>query len=756
VPLLTLRLRFFLAASLFVTPCAVVRAQSADAPASRPAVAPHDSIDVASLEFDGATAVSPDDLKRVVFTRTSSCRLPFLVPLCKLTATQIFRDRRRTTPDALGEDITKLRVYYWQRGFRHAQVDTVLVPATRGMAVSFRIVEGEPTRVGTLDVTQRTPVLSDEELAGAVVLRSGAPLDLVALDSTLARLRTAVWNKGYGDVRIDTTVPRPDASRLVPVRIDVDPRWITRVGRVEFDGNRAMSDATLRRGVLLQPGTLYTRDAVLESQRRLFQSPGIARAVVVTPPAGDSVKTITVAISELPPRHVETTLGFNTIEFAQAAVELRHNALGGGRWLRLRGAAGNLLSEQLNGRAIFQRVIPRDASFDVDQFVRPTYQASLTLTQPWIAGARTSASLSAFAGRRSLVGVAVDEHAGASIGVVRELAPRTPLGLNYRFETTRVEAGAVYFCAGYGICDAATIAALGRTQRLAPIGASGWIDRSDDLDSPTRGYTALAEVEHASPATGSTFAHDRALVDGSYYKPFGTIPPSFGTTRAPKVLALHARAGVVRPRAGARAELGVAGDGDGVLHPRARFYAGGMQSVRGFAENELGPRVLQVRRASLLAVGCTDATIASGGCDPSGVPNDEVFARPTGGSSVIEGSAELRMPLVKQLSGVAFVDGAYVGTSGLATVARAKGAVTPGVGFRYRSPLGVIRLDFGLRPVGTESLPVVVAVPDASGDERVVRLTREKSYSPVDDPSPGRMREIARRIVVHFAMGQAF
>jgi outer membrane protein assembly factor BamA len=178
--------------------------------------------------------------------------------------------------------------------------------------------------------------------------------------------------------------------------------------------------------------------------------------------------------------------------------------------------------------------------------------------------------------------------------------------------------------------------------------------------------------------------------------------------------------------------------------------------VRGFAENELGPRVLQVRRASLLAVGCTDATIASGGCDPSGVPNDEVFARPTGGSRVIEGSAELRMPLVKQLSGVAFVDGAYVGTSGLATVARAKGAVTPGVGFRYRSPLGVIRLDFGLRPVGTESLPVVVAVPDASGDERVVRLTREKSYSPVDDPSPGRMREIARRIVVHFAMGQAF
>ena len=753
---LYLRLRSFLAAPLLVAPFAIVAAQSGGAGAAPPVVGLHDSIDVASLEFAGAKAVSPDDLKRIVFTRTSSCRLPFLVPLCKLTPTQVFTDRRRTTPAALGDDITKLRVYYWQRGFRDAQVDTVLVPAKRGMAVSFRIVEGEPTRIGTLDVSQRAPVLTPKELEGAVVLKSGAPLDLVALDSTLARLRTAVWNKGYGDVRIDTAVPRPDASHVVPVRIDVDPQWITRVGRVEFDGNHVMSDATLRRGVMLQPGTLYTRDAVLESQRRLFQSPGIARAVVVTPPAGDSVKTVTVAVSELRPHHIETSVGFNTIEFAQAAFELRHNALGAGRWLRLRAAAANLFSEQLNGRGIFQQVIPDDPGFDASEFTRPTYQASLTLTQPWIAGARTSAAITAFAGRRSLVGVAVDEHAGATVGIVHELAPRIPIGLNYRFETTRVEAGAVYFCSAYGICDAPTITALGRTQRLAPIGVSAWIDRSDDLDSPTRGYTGVVDLEHASSATGSTFAHERAAADLSYYKPFGTIPPDYGATKAPKVLALHARAGIVRPHAGDRSDLGVAGEGEGILHPRARFYAGGMQSVRGFAENELGPRVLQARRASLVAVGCTDVSIANGACDPSGVPNDQLFPRPTGGSSVVEGSVEVRMPLNMKLTGVGFVDGAYVGTSGLSTVAKGKGAVTPGLGLRYRSPLGVLRLDFGLRPVGHESLPVVVAVSDAQGNERVVRLAREKSYSPVEDPSPGTWHAIARRIVVHFAMGQAF
>ena len=115
----------------------------------------------------------------------------------------------------------------------------------------------------------------------------------------------------------------------------------------------------------------------------------------------------------------------------------------------------------------------------------------------------------------------------------------------------------------------------------------------------------------------------------------------------------------------------------------------------------------------------------------------------------------MRLPVAKALSAVLFIDGAYVGIAGLVSPARAKGAITPGGGFRYRSPLGVLRLDIGLRPVGAELLPVVVAVSDAQGGDRVVRLAREKRYSPID-PSPGGLRSVGRRLVVHFAMGQAF
>lgn len=728
--------RLVLAAILLVLCTETVRAQVPAVPRGK-----YDSITVSTISFPGAKNVSIDDLRRPLFTRASPCRLPFLIPLCKLSGSQVIVDRRRTTSAALADDLDKLRIYYWQRGFREAQIDTVLTPGKRGVAVAFTIIEGEATRIGALSVTQRAPVLSEKELADLVLLGEGEPLNLIALDSTLAHIRAAIWNKGYGDVRIDTSAPRPDASRLVPIRIDIDPRWITRVGRVEFEGNANLSDATLRRGVMLQPGTLYTRDAILESQKRLFQSPSIARAVVITPPAGDSIKIITVEVTETKPRHIATTIGFNTIEFGQAALEVRHTNLGSGRWLSLNGAVGNLLAGQLNGSAFFQRALPEDITGDPQGFLQPTYQATATLTQPWIAGARTSMALSAFAGRRSLANVVIDEDFGATLGLVHELSPRTPLGINYRMESTRVQGSAVYFCAGYGICDAATRSSLTQRQRLAPISVSGWVDRADDLENPTRGYTGVVDAEHASSATGSTFTHSRIAADASLYRAFGTRMIVAGEEQTPKVFALHGRAGFVKP--------------DGVLHPRSRFYAGGMQSVRGFAENELGPTVLQVRRASLLAVGCTDASISSGSCDPTAVPGDQVFTRPIGGSSVIEANAEIRVPLLKALGGVLFVDGAYVGTPGITSPAAGRGAITPGAGFRYRSPLGVLRMDFGLRPVGARNYPVVVAVDDGSGLDRIVTLSREKSYSPIE-PSPGTLHSLARRLVVHFAMGQAF
>ena len=59
------------------------------------------------------------------------------------------------------------------------------------------------------------------------------------------------------------------------------------------------------------------------------------------------------------------------------------------------------------------------------------------------------------------------------------------------------------------------------------------MDRSDDLEAPTRGYTWVVDAEHASRITGSTFAHDRIAADGSYYRAFGRVPANLDEAKEP-------------------------------------------------------------------------------------------------------------------------------------------------------------------------------------------------------------------------------
>src|SRR6185295_1689783 len=97
------------------------------------------------------------------------------------------------------------------------------------------------------------------------------------------------------------------------------------------------------------------------------------------------------------------------------------------------------------------------------------------------------------------------------------LANRVPLSAQYRFEQTRVEAGDVYFCVNYGVCDNATINALRGQQRLSPIAFALYINRTDIPFSPTRGVLARAEIEHASKYTASDFRYNRVSAEASAY-----------------------------------------------------------------------------------------------------------------------------------------------------------------------------------------------------------------------------------------------
>jgi outer membrane protein assembly factor BamA len=242
------------------------------------------------------------------------------------------------------------------------------------------------------------------------------------------------------------------------------------------------------------------------------------------------------------------------------------------------------------------------------------------------------------------------------------------------------------------------------------------------------------------------------------------------------VLATHLRIGFVRPSQG---------NTDGVLHPRKRFYAGGSQSVRGFGENQLGPRILTLPHGYLIhakdANGnpCDAFSDAIRFCDPNTAvdsnPTGSVFVpvkdqqftpRPLGGTSILEGSVEYRFPLpfFSSLGAAVFVDGAAVGErvldplgsglSSLANLVHGKAAITPGFGVRYYSPVGAIRIDLGINTSQSEQLAVVTELVK-NGKRELVPLDIPRRYSATGSETAA-WRNALNRLVLHLSIGEAY
>ncbi len=197
-----------------------------------------------------------------------------------------------------------------------------------------------------------------------------------------------------------------------------------------------------------------------------------------------------------------------------------------------------------------------------------------------------------------------------------------------------------------------------RTFFVAAIPASLAYDGTDDLLDPTEGFRLGGRLSPEVSLQGGTFTYARAQIDASAYRPVSE-----------------------RVVAAGRIRLGtIVGASRDDIAPSRRFYSGGGGSVRGYGYQRLGPR--------------------------------DVDGDPVGGRSLAEFALEARVRL-KAFGGnfgiVPFVDG---GTLSDSTAPSMKDwQFGAGIGLRYYSSFGPIRLDVGtpLNPRKKDS-PIALTV----------------------------------------------
>jgi outer membrane protein insertion porin family len=697
-------------------------------------------------------AVRKDELLQNIYTTASYCNSFILKPFCWISKSKYIFTKKYLDHKELERDVLRVRVFYWKRGYREAEVDTAVVARGKDkVGVTFFIKEGPPTLVSNVIVSQPTPLLTQREINDRVLLGKNAPLNMIRLDSSRVFLQIRLFDKGYADAEVDTSLVIDPDSRTAVVKFTLNPKYKTTVEDIVVNGNEGVSDRTIRKSLTFRIGDIFSRSEMLRSQRNLYESNLFRRAAIEPRPpidiaTPDSAKIVIVTVQEAPPREARLSAGFNTVDFVQFEGRFTHyNFMGGARRIDIQAAVGNLLASSLNGRGIFKNAsVPQTSS--LARYFVPTYTASIDLRQPWFGSAHNQLALSFFSHRRSAPGIYVDRGYGSSITFTRELTEKAPASANYRFEISKVDAGDVYFCINYGVCDQPTLEALRGNQKLSPFNITSTIDRTNEPFSPSSGYRGSASVEHASAFTVSDFRYNRLTVDAAAFKQI----------KRRGVLGVHARAGWVNSLGSSEQALGIPTTvGGGVLHPRKRFYAGGSHSVRGFGENQLGPRVLTIpigvlQRRDNLNVACTSGTDVRT-CNPNAANlNDLDFEpRPLGGNLLVEGSVELRFPVWRELFGAVFVDGGMVSQKTNPALPKRRAAITPGFGFRYRSPVGPIRADIGFNPGTTESLPVVTE-SIVNGQRTLVTLNQRRIYA------PAKTGRTLNRVVINLSIGEAF
>jgi outer membrane protein assembly factor BamA len=722
--------------------------------APRPAAAQtfeRDSVEVTSIEFAGATAFPHETLRTAIMTNATRCSNPALALFC---LSGIGLQRNFLDDRTLAADVARLRVFYFSRGYREATVALDTVRDERGVRIRFIIDERTPVRVASLgfDETGDLPL----DLFRNLPLRVLEPFSLPGYEATRDSLTARLHSHGFAHAQVlpSYMIPR-DAPYAAQVVFDIETGSRARFGELEIVGTERISPKVVRKMLDFAPGDVYDQSALLRSQRNLFGLEVFRHAeVVAVPPAEwDTIVPVRVQVNEGDIHRVRFGAGMSTAEFISAEGRwASRNFVGGARRLEVRGRVSHLFAGELEPFPFFE----------TGRGIYGQISGSLTadFAQPWFFDRLNTLRAGLFAERRNLPDVYVRTAHGGYVSFNRVLGASSSGTLGYRPERTKLETedGDLIFCVSLLACADADIDVLRAPHWLSPLAISLARDRSNSFFAPTRGTVLRLDAELAGRATGSEFGYVRIIGEATEYR----------AVARGVVLATRVRPGWAYSR----------DDGDGLgLHPQKRFFGGGANSVRGFGQYRMGPKLLTISAAEHLArpldeggAGCSAQAINAGACDAALLADaapDLFQVRPVGGAVMLEGNVELRVPLWgEQLRGAAFVDFGQV-WSEPRVISAGSVVWTPGAGVRYHSPIGPIRIDVGYNPQGAERLNLVSTEVWSCAGSVCEEIEPDRTYEwdelsnrqrlrPQQAVSWSPYRSLLSRFQLHFSIGQAF
>jgi outer membrane protein insertion porin family len=507
-------------------------------------------------------------------------------------------------------DLERLRRFYEARGYYGTQVSYDL-DADEGRALvtaRIRIVEGAPVVISGIDVRVSGAAGKSKRpsLPETLPVKRGTIFDEEKYQAAEDALRKLFLRNAYAHVEIQRRAELDLIERKVRIEYTIEPGPLCVFGPTEVTGTDKVDPELVRREITYAEGEAFSPEKIAETRAKilglgLFASVRIGPTNIAGKP---SVVPMIIEVREKLHREVKVSVGYSTEDEFLGQLEWRNlNWFGGGRRLSLRAKYSGITSGGAVELVQPHFLLPQmkgTLAFKHDQETEDTYLRNATGFTPRLDVSLTHA-LTAF--------------------------------LGFRVEFNKLND-----------INAATVQALGSVRRegivSGPSAGLVW-DTSDDPFAPKRGEVLSFTIQQAGDIWGGPFR---------FYKMTGEAK-KYITLGWETVFASRLKIG-----------LGDAIGADNRFPLFERFFAGGANSVRGYARRRLGP-------------------LSSA--------ND-----PLGGLSLIEGSLELRRPIWRELSGALFVDFGQVSLRSF-DVPIDDLQFSPGFGLSYTTPIGPLRLDVG-------------------------------------------------------------
>src|SRR5467141_746466 len=609
--------------------------------------------------------------------------------------------RRLVESDALS-----MRTLYQTNGFLDAKVEQQIEDNYKGkegdLVIRFVIQEGKQTRVASLKM-QGVHAFKEEVLLGVVASTPGQPYSEFNVTTDRDNILALYFNDGFPEAKFTATAERvkeepgsknsagngEDAQAtaaqnaakkeskgkdeaafqdgLVNLVYQIEEGPQTRVRKILLTGYNHTRPGVIRREILVQEQAPLREGEVVDSQRRLYNL-GVFNRVTIQPqnPNGtDTNKDVVVLVEEAKRYTFEYGGGFEVQRLASST-----NPAGSQVQAAIRGileisklnltGRGDSLSLKLRGSTIEDRALLG-------------YNHPNTFSDPHL-----NFQATAYTEKTQDINTFTETRYEGSVELNDQVTPRTSLLYHYAFRKVLIyNLNATIPAVEIPLFNAPTL--------VSQFGA-GWVrDARDNPADATKGNFNSADFSVATTSIGSSASFLRFYYQNSTYYP---IRRRFSFARSIRIGILEPFGDTVSLTFPAQTTAPL----PTVIPLPERFFAGGGTSLRGFALNQAGPR-------------------------------DSVTGFPVGGQAQLILNQEFRFPMRlpfigTAVSGALFYDGGNVYSRLSRVTLRPYPpkpvffpnstqcefnctnelnyfAHTVGLGFRYATPVGPIRIDLG-------------------------------------------------------------